>query len=1765
MADGKGESRAGLANGGMPPPPSTPPLPHRFVETLRALEDRLREDEVSVLTSAMYCGSTCEILLQHTEDLIASENVMLCADIYGTALRSFANARPYLTTECEDVLLLLGRLVLSCFEVVLSMTEDDFSCDPGVKFKKSVMESHDILVEFGNNNLQLLVDIVKNGGAWKNPVLVKILSQQSIQPEEVQKWISQEGSCFLQMRAKHLMKSNCIQQAMILSKLCSESADISNNLFFRQTFITCLCTMLPDEDAFKEISTMEGKEVLDTICNLESEGQDNTAFILCTTYLTQQLQNEITSCSWELTLFWSKLQRRIDTSMNTFLERCRQFGLIAKTLQHLFFLIKVVHTEAGDAGVPVSIMLCIRALQIQSVETDATKISVCKTIACLLPQDLEVRRACQLTEFLFEPTLEGLNILEELFQQPDQKNEEESSIISNSLRCELLLALKSHWVFDPEFWDWKTLKRHCLKILGKEVSDTEEEENYGESSANEPDILSSTLANYEESAEQTQESLEVNNEIENVKVRKPVGSSERYKRWLQYKFYCIICKREVIEARILHHAKMHLKDGVYTCPVCIKKFRKKEIFVPHVMEHMKMPMRHRPKKKNEHLNNRHGIDVVKEESDDEDGYMTFRSLQDKNLQDRDVYPCPGSGCSRVFKQFKYLSIHLKAEHQNNDENAKHYLDMKNMREKCMFCRRHFITSFHLKQHLKVHVDPEPFMCVSLDCNEKFKSINELLLHKQKHLELQYKCELKGCNLVFSDLGLLYHHEAQHFRDASYRCNFPGCKKFYYCISELRKHNASHGLQSVEGHNNGADVFQEIKSESQLLPCFRDPLPSVTMDKVCVNSPTFADRHLMSDSMQLVPQDPCCKQLDFSSLSYSHGEHVHNPETCLHHETSLECTCENENKGQVNFQGLRPPQFKQSSETVGEEIVGPNTLTNCTSSQFYSFNEEAIKTNPEYETKISSCDTDSEKVTTVKEECTEFPVVSAFPGPSASEDTLCELLTSLKHLNLKNSNTCIAYAGSQVQEDKASSSNNGETTKIPPSQKEKVLSQYLARLACKPYFCELKGCKYAFVTKDALLLHYVKKHHYTKEKALKLQMFQHKFSPFECHICQRSFTRRTHLRIHYRNKHHIVKEKVNCRPGRKKLDNPMQSCIMKARYTNCLKTFQPSETSSGSPIQRSPVQEDFNSEMYADSLSDETDASHGLYSGSRGDDFETTKGRGSRRVVAQGKLCYILNKYHKPFHCIHKSCNSSFTTQRGLVRHYRLVHQYSKESLCLEKDKEKSKREFGKCRRIFTCKYKECGKSFICARALSKHYREFHDHGENEDKELEMYFTENHLKPQTDDEEKLSEETESDESEICCDVEGCSAVFTNHINYSRHILARHRKYKHMEGRRKRGRPPTLRRVQEKLNESKPERRMIYRRKKIKVKTKAMKKEFVVFKTKEEALQMCALNVPITQFPCMVHGCASVVKLESSIIRHYKLTHHLSPAYVANHLTELVYCVKNFPGCIQEQISSEEAHSPRKRDCIPESKVPKLYLHGDVHSTLDQSDGYDRSPQKGVNCEVKDSLNYSPCNYNKTSQSCFAKSVSPKGSEKENLSFTHFQAACRRDKSEVSSQLDSSALSSSKEDEQSAFDLKTFKPMGFESSFLKFLQESKETDDEFEDQSDQYKHPHVFQNQMLPCKNRKRSEACLSQGTRLRHENIEGFRPLLSSSAQSAASVLTLQNLRTILDKALTDCGDLALKQLHYQRPVVVLERSKFTAPLIDLFSNKKTDELCVGFS
>ncbi|KYO27956.1 zinc finger protein 292 [Alligator mississippiensis] len=442
----------------------------RLRERLLELETGLRESaEPAAQAAAEYCQQLCQTLLEYAEKWKTSEDPLPLLEVYRVAIQSYVKARPYLTSECEKVAFVLERLSLSCVELLLCLPLD-LPENKWENFQAFVRVSHEKLMENGSCELHFLATLTQEKGAWKNPVLCDILSQEPLNQDKVNEFLESEGPVLLDMRIKHLMKTKQLTQATALAKLCSDHPEISTKGSFKQTYLVCLCSGSPNEKLMEEIAEVDCKDALEMICNLESDGDEKSALILCAAFLSRQLQQGEMYCAWELTLFWSKLQQRVEPSVQVYLERCRQLSVLTKTVYHIFFLIKVINSEIEAAGLATCIELCVKALRLESSENADVKISICKTISCLLPDDLEVKRACQLSEFLLEPTVDAYYAVEMLYNQPDQKYDEENLPIPNSLRCELLLVLKTQWPFDPEFWDWKTLKRQCLALMGEEAS-----------------------------------------------------------------------------------------------------------------------------------------------------------------------------------------------------------------------------------------------------------------------------------------------------------------------------------------------------------------------------------------------------------------------------------------------------------------------------------------------------------------------------------------------------------------------------------------------------------------------------------------------------------------------------------------------------------------------------------------------------------------------------------------------------------------------------------------------------------------------------------------------------------------------------------------------------------------------------------------------------------------------------------------------------------------------------------------------------------------------------------------------------------------------------------------------------------------------------------------------------------------------------------------------------------------------------------------------
>ncbi|NXP02505.1 ZN292 protein, partial [Thinocorus orbignyianus] len=700
-------------------------------------------------------------------------------------------------------------------------------------------------MENGSRELHILVTLTQEKGAWKNPVLCGILSQEQLDPDKVF-----EGPVLLDMRIKHLMKTKQLTQATALAKLCSDHPEISAKGNFKQTYLVCLCSGSPNEKLMEEIAEVDCKDALEMICNLESDGDEKSALILCAAFLSRQLQQGEMYCAWELTLFWSKLQQRVEPSIQVYLERCRQLSVLTKTVYHIFFLIKVINSEIDSAGLATCIELCVKALRLESSENTDVKISICKTISCLLPDDLEVKRACQLSEFLLEPTVDAYYAVEMLYNQPDQKYDEENLPIPNSLRCELLLVLKTQWPFDPEFWDWKTLKRQCLALMGEEASivssidELNDSEVYEKVEGGQEETKEASLNGLAGTFDEATSLLkgirdEKQKKREIKKLRERGFISARFRNWQAYMQYCVLCDKEFLGHRIVRHAQKHYKDGIYSCPICAQNFNSKETFVPHVTLHVKnsskerlaamKPLRRlgrppkiatanenqktdpvskqeqRPIKKNSLystdfivFNDNDGSD---DENDDKDKPYVPEIVPVQKPIPVNEFTCPVTFCKKGFKYFKNLIAHAKG-HKDNEE-AKRFLEMQSKKVICQYCRRHFVSVTHLNDHLQMHCGSKPYICIQMKCKAGFNSYAELLTHRKEHQVFRAKCMFPKCGRVFSEAYLLYDHEAQHYN--TYTCKVTGCGKVYRSQNELEKH--------VEDHSEQPENMQQPESRA----------------------------------------------------------------------------------------------------------------------------------------------------------------------------------------------------------------------------------------------------------------------------------------------------------------------------------------------------------------------------------------------------------------------------------------------------------------------------------------------------------------------------------------------------------------------------------------------------------------------------------------------------------------------------------------------------------------------------------------------------------------------------------------------------------------------------------------------------------------------------------------------------------------------------------------------------------------------------------------
>ncbi|XP_073709163.1 zinc finger protein 292b [Garra rufa] len=793
---------------------------------LEALAAALKNSQESPDERAsQYCYEFCQTLVEYASLWRIEEEPLPVLDVYIIALLSFAQASPYLSTQCEEVPVVLERLSLSCAELLLSLPRNvpDALWD---RFRSSVQIAHPLGQEKGVSNLMILSNIAREQGVWTNPTLQGILRNDMPPQEKVCEFLALEGQTLLRMRVKHLIKESLVDQAASLAKACAEFSEFEEKGHFKQMYLVCLCTAAPQDVVMEELSRVDCRDALEMICNLEADGDEKAAFTLCSGFLTRQILQEDSYCAWQLTLFWGKLLKRLETSEQGFLDRCRQMSFLSKTVFHLLFFIKVIQSEIGKAGLSTCVEICIRALRLESCEGTTTA-TVCKTLSCLLPSDLEIKRACQLTEFLLEPTVDSYYAVETLYNEPDQKLDEEDLPVPNSLRCEVLLVLKTQWPFDPEFWNWKALKRHCLGLMGEEASivSSIDELNDGD-----PEGLGEETGIFsEEFKDVSQRFVDTTNELNEIadqkqknremkKLREKGFVSARFRNWQAYMQYCVLCDKEFLGHRIVRHAQTHFKDGRYTCPICMETFETRETLEPHVASHVKLSCKERlaAMKTTKQLANPKTaapvIAALKAKSSENQVRKTKTKNnsggQSNKLSNGDASDscegnsCPVQSCRRGFKYFRNLVAHVK-DHGDNEE-AKRFLEMQSTKVVCQYCRRQFVSVDHLNDHLQMHCGTKPYICIQLNCKASFDSNAELIIHKKDHPVFKAKCMFPGCGKIFHEAYKLYDHEAQHYK--TFTCRAPDCGKVFHSQSELDLHAEGH-VKKVEGQGTDSPSIQ----------------------------------------------------------------------------------------------------------------------------------------------------------------------------------------------------------------------------------------------------------------------------------------------------------------------------------------------------------------------------------------------------------------------------------------------------------------------------------------------------------------------------------------------------------------------------------------------------------------------------------------------------------------------------------------------------------------------------------------------------------------------------------------------------------------------------------------------------------------------------------------------------------------------------------------------------------------------------------------------
>uniref|UniRef100_A0A8C6UIV5 C2H2-type domain-containing protein n=1 Tax=Neogobius melanostomus TaxID=47308 RepID=A0A8C6UIV5_9GOBI len=733
------------------------------------------------------------------------------------ALCCFTKASAFFTVDCDYVLRTLSSLALSIFELLLFFDQKDFTQNPLRKITVTFQKCCSSLERFQNVHLLQVERLLRAGGPWVSQTLHAILSESTLPQTEVEGCISSEPPVFFELRVRYLLTCERLPEAQALAKCCAQHPTVGQHLFFFHALFV-LCPQVVD---------FSGKDAVNFICSLESEENDDLLLGLSRVFLFQQLRKGDMHFLWyersDLVCLWGRLHNRLKTSKEAFLKECEQLILSATNVNAIFPFIRAITHELSEDGVQFCMELCANALRSCAPCDVITKSLIYKTMASLVPNDLEICRACALLVFFLERSVEAYKMVYILYMYPDQEYHVDCCTIGNRVRFETLQTLKKDLYFDPEFFNLIALRTSCLKLINEKVLSAALEEIMEEkwvpyclreikssssrskftrnNGLNKEQTLKGDRQNHKDTVDKAPA-----RKVGRPRLNKKLPLNNKGNQESNLEFCCCLCHKDVKGRHLVAHAMFHYrKDECMFCGVAFKNDLKAMMHLSNHLEKLKKlqnptankspkqsrakakqkttvkdrtendlitktRLRHRSIENNEmksvKIEEEKPLVIWSEQKHEEKATSkTTKQTANKNIGPQEKLCCPVDGCGwfTVKKHGAYL-YHVLENHSLDTKPLE--LAFRVANNSCSICKRVLYSFEHFQHHVGRHKSEPRHPCPHKGCTARFKTTIEMRRHARKHNPLQAVCCLPGCPKLFICQWALILHEKDHFSKRS---------------------------------------------------------------------------------------------------------------------------------------------------------------------------------------------------------------------------------------------------------------------------------------------------------------------------------------------------------------------------------------------------------------------------------------------------------------------------------------------------------------------------------------------------------------------------------------------------------------------------------------------------------------------------------------------------------------------------------------------------------------------------------------------------------------------------------------------------------------------------------------------------------------------------------------------------------------------------------------------------------------------------------------